>query len=60
MRCRRRKSPALISIKAWASPGFDRDLEAGEASRTGCVKFQPKINANDNIVAFRAPVAQAA
>ena len=24
-----------------ASKGFDRDSEAGEASRTGCVKFQP-------------------
>ena len=24
----------------WACNGFDRDHEAGEASRTGCVKFQ--------------------
>ena len=30
----------LFYNKAWASKGFDRDSEAGEASRMGCVKFQ--------------------
>ena len=28
------------NIISWACKGFDRDHAAGEASRTGCVKFQ--------------------
>ena len=31
-------------IMLWVSKGFDGDYEAGEASRTGCVKFQIKYN----------------
>lgn len=34
-----RKSVVHTKI-IWACKGFDRDREAGEASRTGCVKFQ--------------------
>ena len=40
----------IILFNTWASKGFDRDLEAGEASRMVMRKMAKlKLNANENL-----------